>query len=481
MNIRAYLSYRRDDVQDEERDNLRQACREAPEPIELIYDENGTSEGANFVDFMKDDLTGARFLIIFLSPDYFTTAYTLYEFLTVAEYASRGLFLHFTPVRATSEMTLKSLSDIREKILYDTSTEMQAEIEELSRLRHIKWIQDNDAEIRQEIYEKIEQGWQRLIVPALERILPSQDDAEDLQHYYCGVAQQIGEQYKKSLEQIRKNAPKRVSDNLNRLLNDAPILKPPLKEALGALQMSDKGITPAIVAEKTMRNAVYKIINALETLKAGELHKTDHTLWQQAVNTAKQMAGWLVLLSLSDNWWVHNEHLFRVRCRVQVNLSEDHQPYGEVIISRSVLRAARFQYDVNKGRVIPARRDPEALVLDGGKTALMSEVLTPIFKELRAASSGPDNVEEFQKLIILTIEVHYEATGRPCYFLITGATYKMLEDEPWFAGFTNRLAGKLIFIVIDVDDPSCGHDFCKEDISQLLEAVVFIYRQDTSS
>ena len=478
MNIRAYLSYRGDDVQEGEIKMLQEAC--TVKSIELVWAENETQKGDSFVSFMKDDLTGARFLIIFLSPDYFTTAYTLYEFITVADYiseGSEGLCLYFVPVKKTKEMTLKYLTSIRNTILYDSGT--QAEIEQITSLQNKKWSQEEDKSIRNNIFQKIEAGWDELIKPALERIYSSLEENKNHSDFYCEVADLITEQYTKSLQNIREKARGDVTKNLKGLIADTPELKNSLKRALGSSAISDADIVGKIIEADSMASAVYKVSYALELFQEDSgLQPSDRNTWNSTVSKAKQIAGWLVLLSLSDRWWLHNFHLFESRSRLRVPLAKSHQAYGEVIISRSVFQAARFVLD-EKGGVVPKRKIQEPIIWDGSQDALMTEFLSPIFRELRRAHVDPANVDEFIELVTQTVEGQFTQNKRRSYFLISGKAYKMIAQENWFEEFTSNLAGKLVFIEIDTDDTSCGHDFCKEDISKLLEAVAAIYRQES--
>ena len=83
--IHAYLSYRCKIKRDKDaRDRLKVLC--SKKNITLRYDESETEEGDSLIEFMED-LTSARCVFLFLSPEYFQSAYTLYELIKINEQA----------------------------------------------------------------------------------------------------------------------------------------------------------------------------------------------------------------------------------------------------------------------------------------------------------------------------------------------------------------------------------------------------------
>ena len=83
--INAYLSYRCNiDRDTQARDKLKALCSKPN--ITLRYDESETGEGDSLIKFMED-LTSARCVFLFLSPEYFQSAYTLFELIRINEWA----------------------------------------------------------------------------------------------------------------------------------------------------------------------------------------------------------------------------------------------------------------------------------------------------------------------------------------------------------------------------------------------------------
>ena len=83
--IHAYLSYRCKESRDiEARDRLKALCSE--KNITLRYDENCTEDGDSLIEFMED-LTSARCVFLFLSPEYFQSAYTLFELIKIKSHS----------------------------------------------------------------------------------------------------------------------------------------------------------------------------------------------------------------------------------------------------------------------------------------------------------------------------------------------------------------------------------------------------------
>ncbi|OAI14089.1 MULTISPECIES: toll/interleukin-1 receptor domain-containing protein [Methylomonas] len=100
--IHAYLSYRCKLQRDiDARNKLKAICE--MQGIKLVYDEDETKEGDSLIEFM-DDLTSARFVFLFLSPEYFQSAYTLYELVNINEWAEiEQRFI--LPIRISPAMT----------------------------------------------------------------------------------------------------------------------------------------------------------------------------------------------------------------------------------------------------------------------------------------------------------------------------------------------------------------------------------------
>lgn len=479
MKITAYLSYRENDLELEEIDLLNDACLKAKVPIELKWSENSLGDGDSFIDFMKDDMGGARFLIFFCSPEYFRTAYTLYEFIQATELVEAGLKLHLAPVRVTKEMTLKDITNIRETILNDASIE--AEIEELARLLGKQWTRESDAEIRRNILLAVEKGWKECVVPALETILPTLQSSENvkasLKGFYQQIAEKIVSQYAAHIARTEERVHTIVQENVNELLIQTSALKTAIKKELKNPDLADEDVAPALLTKEklSVEDSIYIVSAALSKVE----NICSSSEWSEAVRTAKQMAGWLVLLSVNNTWLVHNEHNACIggRSRLRLELIKKERPYAEVIISRTALQPAMFKLS-NKGQAIPTRYEDQVFVLDAGEEGIKAQVLTPIYKDLLKATVGPSDEQEFQEDIVDAVGGNYKTTKMPVYYLILCDTYKLIAEKTWFTDFMQKVSGKLIFIEIDVEGNNTDQNCCKEEIKDILQAVAQIYRKE---
>lgn len=83
--VNIFLSYRRkQEIALTVRDGLKKQCDERG--FNLVYDDKDLQIGESLVAFMNE--TGAaRCIVLFLSPEYFQSAYTLYELIRLNEYS----------------------------------------------------------------------------------------------------------------------------------------------------------------------------------------------------------------------------------------------------------------------------------------------------------------------------------------------------------------------------------------------------------
>ena len=92
--IHAYLPYRCKESRDiREREKLATLCTK--QDISLRYDQNETEEGDSLTEFMQE-LTSARCIFLFLSPEYFQSAYTLFELVRISEWVDLDQRFYFT-------------------------------------------------------------------------------------------------------------------------------------------------------------------------------------------------------------------------------------------------------------------------------------------------------------------------------------------------------------------------------------------------
>ena len=134
--IHAYLSYKTK-ISSGALRRFKEICKE--HKIELKYSEKELETGDDFVEFMQNHLIGARFLILFLSPEYFASAYCLYELISITAAINAGRKIFVYPIRVSKELTALSETKIRETLLKDRSDDVQAAIGKLTKLQGKEW------------------------------------------------------------------------------------------------------------------------------------------------------------------------------------------------------------------------------------------------------------------------------------------------------------------------------------------------------
>ena len=299
------------------------------------------------------------------------------------------------------------------------------------------------------------------------------------------VAGDLCLKYKKEIRDSRDQVLKSVERNIGEELKINSRFLAPLKKALTNPGMKDNAVVEqllAIAISKEGEESEQKgVIAALDVVcKACEDGKNrygvNHKISKQAFITGKQIAGWLLLLSLNEVWLVHNEHNIGIGGSSKINtpLTEKEYSYGEVIISRAFLQSVTFEFE--KGSVVPVRGKIGAHVFECSDSAIMSEVLKPIYEDLRIDNDPPANDEEFCEEITTTIEGRFRRNKKPTYYLIKEKSYKYAIRINKFKELVVKLSGKLVFIVINSTDKSCDENCSKENIVDILDAVAEIHR-----
>ena len=122
----------------------------------LVYDKLEIKPGESIKAFM-DELASARCIFIFLTPDYFESAYTLYELVTIDQWADLDRrFIH--PIRVTENMNAYQWTNAKKYW-----AENEAIRDELARLLNT----DHEA-----AWQQIEAVWKNIISPYLDKLHP---------------------------------------------------------------------------------------------------------------------------------------------------------------------------------------------------------------------------------------------------------------------------------------------------------------------
>lgn len=482
IEIRAYLSYRRVDTEKEERDALKKVCD--AKNIELVYDEIGTEEGDNFVDFMNNDLVGARFVIAFLSPDYFTRPYTLHELLEIAKDQQTLSRLNFAPVRMTKNMVATEITSILDAWnLDEPGSKLRKTKEKLAKLQEkATSFTGLDDTQRKEIFKalagRIEEAWNRIVEPELERVTAAAETKEKCFQYYGVVADKIVAEAEKEFTQEKIKLKKKIGNAVASILKKDTEL---CNFLINELKMDNKADSEEI-SNQLLEKGAYGSITQLGKF-AGKVveqqkYRGNSESFGDFCYRAKQLCGWLLLLSVDPLWWVHN------CCRINhclgfgINLSLELEvnSFSEVIISRSVIEQAKFKLDNRGDELIPDRYKIDAWQFDVSEESVKDGVLQPVYKDLKNIKFAPDGQDDLIQGIIKAAKTAFDRKNKPTFYLVSKETHKILTAQNWYQKLVDGLAGKLLFIRTDIPDNSCSQASCAEEVDTLLEAVAYIYR-----
>ncbi|MGF1548568.1 MAG: toll/interleukin-1 receptor domain-containing protein, partial [Thiotrichales bacterium] len=299
--ITVYLSYRRLKVEKTERDALFDACRE--NGINLVFDEIGTKDGDSIVEFMRH-VTEARFVIAFLTPDYFFTPYTLFELLRVAEDTNAKARIQFATVRAGAGIDNLFKSEFKESWYAGSPT---AEIRQ-TQLRLAELLQceipngRGTHEVMKPIYdeigERIERAWDGLVAPALQNLSSPPTDDDSLRSHFDGVVAKLRETAEQVASDYQTELEKTVTEGLSSLLSETTVLA---KALIAKLWMASTTDSEAL-AMRLVGEGAYDSISALgdvfERLEHRGFHRRGGDAWLDLCYSAKQICGWLLLLSV---------------------------------------------------------------------------------------------------------------------------------------------------------------------------------------
>lgn len=452
ISIQAYLSYRCQDPKHlQARATLEKHCKDRN--IVLIYDKNGTNAGDSLIEFMAD-LTTARCVFLFLSPEYFQSAYTLFELVSI--YENGNLDNRFvTLVRASKDMVTYQQTAAHQFWLNNPAIQ-----NELLRL-----LKATDAD---KVWERVQAAWDGIIFPFLDRLHDSLDQG-DSDNVLNERVEAVRNAVVEAVEREQLNLRNKVKQEIKRILENGLIPLDRLNKELNAASGLD-GIIELLVDEYDVGHAI-AILTRVAQAQKDKLLPAQSEKWDECHYDAEQLCGWLLINSIDPAWWF-NQQLQMQRATKQAifNYSLTYQPYVEVIVSRSLLQNARYCLD-DMGRPQPASKDHNVVLFDAvSETATDMELLIPIYKDLFKTNNAPVKSEELLQGIIRRAKSYKQVrNGKPIYYLVGQTTLQMLASRPWFSDAQQKLEGNLRFVCCNVQPKNYDRSPAKEDQESLLD------------
>ncbi len=401
--IHAYLSYRcKIDRDIEYREKLESIC--AGQGIKLIYDRNGTKEGDSLIKFM-DDLTSARFVFVFLSPDYFQSAYTLYELVSIHERADlESRFI--LPVRLTDSIVAKSKTEI-EANWHDGNA--KADREKLAGL-----LNEPDQEA---LWKRIDAAWEAIVNPYLDKLHAALEQ-QDATKILSGLVQTTRETINEIVTETEQTLREKVKKEISRILKQAYIPTKFLAETFRLDPAADADNIAGYLAENTsvidMLDGLYKVSVQRRASRPDN--------WEHFLYDIEQISGWLLINKVDPYWWFQNQ--LNVRKTLNNGLTGLYNmqkpAYIEVLISRNLVQSAQFTVD-KYGDIKPASAQHDVMLFDGlSDEATDYELLSPIYKDLRPGYEAPQAVKKLIDGIVATAQsLKGPRDGKLIYYIVS--------------------------------------------------------------
>lgn len=395
MKTNAFLSYRHKNPSGiDARECLKPLCDDAG--ICLVYDEAVTEQGDSLITFMED-LTAARCIFLFLSPDYFESSYTLFELLCIAECEDFDARL-IIPIRLTDQMVTYVKTQAKE--FWEANEDKRNELARL--LRNNKQLKGHAESDHAAIWQRLEAAWE-MIFKHLDELHPSIESAETeavLKYHITKFADNI----QSLVDAATKALERTIHTKVVGILSKHRIPLAAMAEELPlADNVSPKDLTDYLLEHKT----VGEIMDLLTgfALKQKKVLATGSEQWQAFLFDLEQLCGWVLLKSVEPTWWFQQslrmKTSFGSRCVVN-SFPLDEPAYIEVILSRSLLQGANYKLD-EYGDIYPASDGHDIMLFDAvSPGAVDIELLQPIYKDLRNQNNAPANVQKLLKAIIIT-------------------------------------------------------------------------------
>lgn len=455
--IHAYLSYRCKNERDiDARNRLETVCKQ--HGITLKFDQNTTKVGDRIDEFMED-LTAARCVFLFLSPEYFQSAYTLYELIRIQEWADLDKRLIF-PIRLTDSMVEKFRTQAKS---YWLSKQAQADRDLLG-----DKLKQSDSD---ELWQRIDSAWEAIVKPDLGKLHPSMQSGNSDVVFGTLVSDTeaaVAEVIKESTKDLHETQ----IQNIAKILNKKTVNIDGLREELAMTGNNDtKAVANGLVKTK-VTEAIAMLTRVIEEQKIS----LDTKGWKYCIHDAVQLSGWLLINSVDPIWWFHQEIKLKktAETRISGNYPLDDPNYIEVVISRSLLQSAHYTLDKNN-QPKPASKKYDVLRLFDAQSsdAKKETLLTQIYNDLYGIEPSSD-IDLLAK-ITSRVKTHYRnEKGKLIYYLVSQDFLKTLESADWYEDWEKQLAGYLQFICCDQPTSSHERQASTEDQSDLLDQVAYL-------
>ncbi|TXI21461.1 MAG: hypothetical protein E6Q61_11515 [Nitrosomonas sp.] len=450
--IQAYLSYRQNVKENEAAKKILEEYCQANE-IALIYDNKAIKVGGKIKDFMNS-IGKARFAFIFLTPNYFESAYTLYELAAIYQlnekYKDYKRFIVpvITKVDDPKQDPKKKVSTYlwtyAEDYYWGKKTSSKALRNELTHLLNLKEGEHEEA------WTMIRKAWEEIIDPCLgeKQIVFSGKDADGalvraVNEISGLIKQAVDDQTVKLRAKVKSEIERILSAKFNLLAELKLEVEEKKSQQIHSDQDAAKAVADYWLSECTVEDALSHLIRVYKQAKREKI-----TEWEALYLKGEKLCGWLLILSVDPIWWFN--HQLRVdhasAPQVTKDYVIDHPPFAEVIISRSLLE--RADYKLNKGKVTPANGEHNVSLFDGiSNHATIEESLIAIYKDIYPPDRElPKGAGELIKDMLTRAKNNFKTFGKPIYYLMDSMIIELFEKHEEFSKAQPSLAQYIHFI-----------------------------------
>ena len=462
--IHAYLSYRCKETRDRAaRDRLKDLCSETN--ITLRYDENCTEDGDSLIEFMED-LTSARCVFLFLSPEYFQSAYTLFELIKINEQADLDKSF-IIPLRLSEAMLDKYRTQAKN---FWISQPAEADRNKLADL-----LKEVNHEV---LWQRIDAAWESIVKPYLDELHLSLESSKG-DELLRGLLVASQEKVAAIINEAKQQMHNVVCRNVEQILKQQHI---PIAQLAEKLKLDSSAGSSETTKQLLDINLVGEALDVLYDLSIQQeerwLARAEE--WRNYLYDIEQIGGWLLLKSVNPVWWFHNQQsLEKTKSHsITDEFTLQHSAYVEVIIARSLLQRAEHTVDEFGEIIAASEKHQEIMLFDAiSPDASDFQLLSPIYKDIRRVDQAPQDITRLLDGIGITLRALKGSRGeKQIYYIVPQSYLELLKSRDWFPEFEKKLVGYLQFICCIQESQNQTLDPCQEEQSLLLEKLAKILR-----
>jgi|GEM_PF-2563945 len=491
MKPKAFLSYRHNLAPEIAGKEALIQSVEADQTLELVFDKSVTEVGDSVTAFMEE-LIAARCVFVFISEDYFKSAYTLFELIAVHrhEEAARKVVL---PVCLSEQMI--SVYDYTAIENYWNTQPSEDEQDPrkvqdvLATLLRTSGRTNGRILTSAEMLAMIREAWEAIVFPYLNTLRDS-DAAYDVTALIQKVVADYAQHAATECETTTAHHHNLIAEEIGFLLEDHPVIKAELMKVSRALRragsLDDTEFAKRLLGDsREAARSIGDLTNAAKQVrkKFGE----DSETWSEVFGGIQKLCGYLLLNTIDPVWWFNQELELRrqaAHCVTGSGYQLDHVSFVEVVVSKELLSrdelcSPSFSHDPKgKYSVVPSAGEADhdynnMMMFDAVNVdAVAHSLLGNIHQDLHPSKVAPADVGQLMNDIKDRAESIKNATAqRPVYYIVSHDYLQQIQAQPWFTDFEALLKGSLQFICCSQQTLSDNGSATKESQTQLLSAV----------